>query len=234
MGFFSRLANLWQGFLSLFIEGIEVQHPEIVYESAIEDKKKQFHTLRDAVAGIVRLRNKQRKELQFKMKELKEVQTQIPVAVESGEDEVALVLIERKNTLTTEVERLQKELEQTETEAEEAKASLLAFQAEIDSLRKEKEMMIARKQDAEARIQIQDALDGLSTTSSMKALENVRESIETLRAEADVAKELKDSGLSTRLNKIRQEARVAGAKAELEEMKKQMQAKEAAQQKTMG
>ncbi len=234
MGFLSRMANLWGGFLSLFVEGIEAQHPEIVYESAIEDKKRQFHKLRDAVAGIVRLRNKQRKTLQQKMAELQDIQGQIPIAVESGEDDVALVLIERKNSLTAEVEHLQAELQQTETESEEAKSSLLAFQSEIDALKKEKDMMIAHKQDAESRLQIQDALDGLSTTSSMKALDNVRDSIGKLRAEADVAREMKDSGLSTKLDKIRRQTRVAGARSELDEMKKQLQASQATQQKTMG
>ena len=35
MGLWSRVTNLWKGFLSLFIEGIEVENPEIVYEAAI-------------------------------------------------------------------------------------------------------------------------------------------------------------------------------------------------------
>jgi hypothetical protein len=32
---FNRLANLWKGFLSLWISGIEKEHPEIAYENAI-------------------------------------------------------------------------------------------------------------------------------------------------------------------------------------------------------
>ena len=35
MGLISRIRNLWRGFLSLWISGIEKEHPEIAYENAI-------------------------------------------------------------------------------------------------------------------------------------------------------------------------------------------------------
>ena len=35
MSVFSRIGNLWKGFLSLWIADIEKEHPEIAYENAI-------------------------------------------------------------------------------------------------------------------------------------------------------------------------------------------------------
>ena len=34
INFFSRLANLWRGFISLWISDVEKHHPEIAYENA--------------------------------------------------------------------------------------------------------------------------------------------------------------------------------------------------------
>ena len=53
MGFFERLANVWKGFLSLWISDAEARNHEAVYESAIEERKKKYLELKKAVSGIV-------------------------------------------------------------------------------------------------------------------------------------------------------------------------------------
>ncbi|MCK6503009.1 PspA/IM30 family protein [Myxococcota bacterium] len=228
MGFFDRLANVWKGFLSLWISDIENKNPEAVYESAIEERIKKHRELKKAVSGIVFLRNKTQAELEAKEKELAEIQVQIPVAVEEGEDEAALVLIERRDALVASIAGLQGELEKVSAQAEDAKEGLVAFQAEIEKLRREKEEMLAKRANAEARIQIRETLDGLSTDADIKALDNVRESIHKLQAEADVSTEIGADSLDAKLKKIKSKAANATAKNELEEMKKQMAAKKAA------
>ena len=106
MGFFQRLANLWSGFLSLWISDVEGRNPEAVYEAAIEERVRKHKELKKAVSGIVYLRNKLASELETKERELKEVMTQLPIAVQEGEDEVALVLIEKKDQLAGAIEHL--------------------------------------------------------------------------------------------------------------------------------
>lgn len=228
MGFFDRLANVWKGFLSLWISDIENKNPEAVYESAIEERIKKHRELKKAVSGIVFLRNKTQAELEAKEKELAEIQVQIPVAVEEGEDEAALVLIERRDSLVSSITALKGELDKVSAQAEDAKEGLVAFQAEIEKLRREKEEMLAKRANAEARIQIRETLDGLSTDADIKALDNVRESIHKLQAEADVSTEIGADSLDSKLKKIKSKAANVTAKNELEEMKKQMAAKKVA------
>ena len=224
MAFFSRLANLWKGFLSLFIEGIEVANPEIVYESAINARVQQYQKLMKAVSGIVYLRNKLQKELETKSKELKQIQTQIPVAVQQGEEEAALVLIERKNVLTAEIDQLQADLHQTVKEADEAKANLVTFQGEIEKLKREKESMLARRENALGKQKIHEALSGISVDADIKALDAVRESIHKMEAQVDVAKEVAGGGLDSKLKKIQAATVTSTAKAELDEIRRQMAA----------
>ncbi len=228
MGFFSRLANVWRGFLSLWISDVESRNPEAVYEAAIDERVKKHKELKKAVSGIVYLRNKLQTELEEKEKELKQIMQQLPIAIEEGEDEVALVLIEKKDQLTDRIEQLSGELDKVSDQAEDAKAGLITFQSEIEKLKREKQEMLAAKASAEARLEIQDTLSGLSTDADVKALDNVREGIKKLQAEADIGSEIEGSTLDAKLKKIKEQAASSSARGQLEEMKKQMAARKAA------
>ena len=55
-GFFTRLSNLWRGFVSLWISDIEKEHPEIAYENAINSMIEKYAKLKSATAAIIRRR----------------------------------------------------------------------------------------------------------------------------------------------------------------------------------
>ena len=228
MGFFSRIGNWFNGIMSLFVSDLEKKNPEAVYESAIEGRIQKHRELKKAVSGIVYLRNKLDSDLKTKQQVLKEIQVQIPVAIEEGEDEAALVLIQKKDELTTSIAEIQVELERVSAQAEDAKQGLIAFQGEIEELKREKHEMLAKKANAEARIQIQETLDGLSTDADIRALDNVRESIHKTVAEAEIGSEIQDDSLDAKLAEIKAKAKDNSARAQLEEMKKQIAAKKAA------
>jgi phage shock protein A len=228
MGFFDRVANLWNGFWGLWISDREKANPAAVYEAAIDERIKKHRDLKKAVSGIVYLRNKLTDEKDSKEKELADINGQLPVALEQGDDEAALVLLTRKNELEKSLVDLRTELEKVSGQAEEAKQSLVAFQGEIEKLKRERDEMIARKATAEARIQIQESLEGLSTDADIKALDNVRDNIQKLQAEADTGAEIRGESLDTRLKKIRERATDASARTQLDELKKQMAAQKAA------
>ena len=230
MGFFSRITNVWKGFLSIFVSDLENNNAEAVYESAIEERIKKHRELKKAVSGIVYLRNKLQGELEEKQSLLGEIQKQIPIAIEEDEDEAALVLIQKKDELTTAIAEIQVELEKVSAQAQDAKAGLVAFQGEIEKLKREKHEMLAKKANAEARIQIQETLDGLSTDADIRALDNVREGIDKLQAEAEVGNELSEDSLDTKLEEIKAKTATASARSQLDEMKKQMAAQKAAQE----
>ncbi|MBT3223331.1 MAG: PspA/IM30 family protein [Proteobacteria bacterium] len=221
-GFFERLANVWKGFLSLWVSDVESRNPEAVYESAIDERVRKHRELKKAVSGIVYLRNKLSTELESKEKEMREVMMQLPVAIEDGEDEVALLLIQKKDQLTSEIERLSAELQKVSEQAEESKSGLIQFQGEIEKLKHEKESMLAKKANAEARLSIQETLDGLSTDADVKALDNVREHISKLQAEADIGAEIEGESLDKKLKKIKAKAADSTARSQLEQMKRQM------------
>ena len=219
MGFWTRVSNLFRGFWSLWVGGKEKQNPELVYESAINDRVRQYQDLKKAVSNIIYLRNQLSKDLETRSREMRDVTAQLPVAVDSGDDEVALVLIQKKDQLSGQIEQIRVDLDKTAAQADDAKNALLAFQTDIEKLKREKDELSARKQTAEARIKIQETLSGLSPEADIKALDNVREHVAKLEAEADINKELGESNLDARLAKIRSKTASASAQAQLDAIK---------------
>ncbi len=233
MGFFDRLSNLWNGILGRWISTKETNNPEAVYETAIDERIKRHRELKKAVSGIVYLRNKLTAELETQERDLQEVHAQLPVAIEAGDDEVALLLITKKNALEASIAQTRLDLDKVSTQAKDATETLISFQGEIEKLKRERDEMLAKRATAQARIQIQETLDGLSTDADIKALQNVRENIHKLQAEADVGTEIKQDSLDARLAKVKVKTQDAAAQLQLEELKKQMAARTTAAEGTV-
>ena len=218
-GFFSRLANLWRGFLSLWISGIEQKHPEIAYENAINSMVVKYTQLKKATAAIIRRREDVTSRLEKARKELAQVERDLETAVSTDQKDLGVVLIQKKSSLATEIAELEAELGQAVKDAETAKASLVQVQAEIGKLKAEKDRMLAKMASAQARIKIQEQLDGLSVDAEVKALDNVREHIKNTVSEAKLGDELKESDLDTRLAKLRASSGEVTANDEWEKLK---------------
>ena len=233
MGVIERFFNVVRGWFGLAANNLEGANPEAVYEAAIQERLKRHGELKKAVSNIVYLRNKLEAEQEAKTKDLADVNAQLPVAIESGDDDVALVLLQKKNELEAALTALQGDLETVRGQAESAKQSLIDFQGEIQKLKRERDEMLAKRATAQARIQIQETLDGLSTDADIKALENVREHIHKMQAEADVGSEIKQDSLDARLAKVKVKTQDATAKSQLEELKKQMAARNTAAEGTV-
>src|SRR5512137_1078393 len=110
-GFFTRLGNLWRGFLSIWISDVEKEHPEIAYENAINSMIEKYSKLKKATAAIIRRREEVSERLTMQSKELAQVNADLSVAVETNQDDLAVVLIQKKNALEKEVGELKGDLD---------------------------------------------------------------------------------------------------------------------------
>ena len=110
-GLFRRLGNLWRGFLSLWISDIEKEHPEIAYENAINSMIGKYTKLKTATAAIIRRREDIDARTKAATGEMTQVEAQLTAAVETNQDDLAVVLIQKKNDLTKELGDLRGELD---------------------------------------------------------------------------------------------------------------------------
>ena len=226
-GFFNRLSNLWKGFVSLWISDLEKEHPEIAYENAINSMIEKYSKLKKATAAIIRRREEVSERLAVQSKELAQVSADLAVAIETNQDDLAVVLIQKKNILEKDVADMKGDLETAQKDADSAKASLMTVQGEIKKLKAEKDNMLAKMASAQARIRINDQLEGLSVDAEVKALDNVREHIKNTIAEANLGAELKSTDLDSRLSALRAQSGDVTAKQQLAELKAASAAKKA-------
>jgi len=215
-----RLANLWQGFVSLWISDVEKRHPDIAYQNAIDSMIEKYGKLKSATAAIMRRREEITARLGSERNELAAITADLNAALATGQDELGIVLIQKKNALEASIKTLEQDLEQARGDAEEAKTSLLQVKSEIQKLKDEKDRMLAQMLSAQARLKIQNQLEGLSVDAEVRALDNVREHIKNTVAEAKMGAELRDSDLDVKLAKLRQSSGSITARQELEEMKR--------------
>lgn len=220
MRFFSRLTNLVRGALSHWMGDRERKNPGAVYESAIQARLEQYGQLREAAAGVIYMRSKLAKEVETKAHELKLIARQLEFAVDRGQDEAAIALLMRREGLQADVDRLSKDLDELTGEAEAAKKNLVAFQSEVARLRDEKHRTLARLANAKARLHLQERLKGLAPEADIQALEEMRAYVDRLVAEVQVSREVGDQELAKKLDSIREAEATAGARAQLDEIKR--------------
>lgn len=234
MSLISRLSNLWRGFLSLWISDIEKEHPEIAYENAINSMVGKYAKLKSATAAIIRRREDLEQRFKQASAELQQTEAELNTAVEINQDDLAVVLIQKKSRLNADIEEMKTDMEGARSDADSAKSSLLSVQSEIRKLKAERDSMMAKMQSAQARLRVQEQLDGLSVDDEVRALDNVRTHIKNTIAEANLGKELSDTSLDGRLANLRNQVGDVQAKQELAALKARKAAQQAAQgQKTM-
>src|SRR5262245_28337958 len=230
IAFFARIGNLFKGFLSIFISDIEKEHPEIAYENAINSMVQKYSRLKAATAALIRRREDMDARVQQMTKDLAQTNAELNAAVETNQDDLALILIQKKNQLEAQAAELQADMQTAHKDADDAKASILQVQSEIRKLKAERDVMLARMQSAQARVKIQEQLEGLSVDAEVRALDNVREHIKNTIAQANLGKELAETSLDARLAALKTQTGDVQARQQLAELK----AKRAAQQASQG
>ena len=221
-GMFQRVKSLLKGLFAAWVRDRENRNPRVVYEQAIAERTRQYAELKQAVAGILYMRNKLEAEISDRRAEIARAHQDICRAVQRGDDDVALTLIAHKERLLPDLERAERELEEVRGEVGTAKTNLINFRSEIRELEREKVRMLATLANARARRRIQEAFEGLSLDSEMRALEAVREHIQRTKTEGRLDQELGDDGLQSRIKEIREEARSEAARRELAELKRRL------------
>jgi phage shock protein A len=222
-GSLGRIRNLFAGMLSLWVRDRERQNPRAVYEQAIHGRLQRYAELKEAVAGILYLRNKLEGEIRDRRSEMARLSGDAERAVRRGDESLAVAVVTHRHELIGELERAEQELEGLRTEADAAKENLLRFREEIRELEREKGRALAVWAGARMRRQVRSAIEGLSVDADVRALEGVREHVAKLATEAHLDGELAaGSDLRVRLAEIRGEARHESALREVEEIKRRL------------
>jgi phage shock protein A len=218
-GILTRLSRLLGGVFGLWVTRAEEAHPAATYENAIRGMLERHGSLKQATASLLVRRDSTEQRLVSQKVALGQVAADLESALRAGDDELALVLLQKQDGLEKDIGELDAELVAAAGDAEEAKAALVQVAAEVKKLRAEKHAMLAKLASAEARLRIQEQLDGLSVEADVQALEHVREHIERTLAAANLGRELNEPSLEGRLQALRARSSATRTQARLDELK---------------
>lgn len=222
-GALARLAHWLSTAIHSFVRDREQADPRGVYESAIRARLARYAELKDAVAGILYLRNKLEAEIRDRRAEIARLGADAERAVRRGDEPLAVAIVTHRHELEADLARAEGELEGLRSEADAAKDNLLRFREEIRSLEREKGRALAVWAGARMRRQVRAAIDGMSVEADVRALEGVREHVAKLATEAHLDGEIaRGSELGARLAEIRGEARAEAARQEVEAIKRKL------------
>lgn len=217
--FFARLGSLLRGLGFGWVRDREEKNPRAVYEQAIQSRLGQYRALKDAVAGILYTRNKLEAELAERRHELSRTIEDIRRALSKGDDAAGLALVQHKQNVAADLERIEREVATLRDEAEDSKRNLMRFREEIRQLEQEKGRMLAALASARARRRMHEALNGLSVEADVQALDNVRAYVQKMSAAATLERELGAGDETTqRIRELRRDAIAEGARLEFEEL----------------
>jgi phage shock protein A len=237
MGLLSRIWNIIRGILFEEVEKAEVKNAAVVYEQAIRTKIERFHRLRDAVGGLEANRIRMESRLNDLKRTLEEVNQDLQSAIQNNNETLGPILLQKKQELESQIPPLEKELDQAVKELNDHMQNLTMAQADIEALRREKEKSLAHAETDLLRKEIEDEIARLSVDSSeMAALDNVRQRLEKLHGEAQVAQKLGETDVNRQLQKLRSESRVQNSKADFKKLVElsKTQASAAKPEKTLG
>src|SRR5262245_41688173 len=99
VGFWGRLANLWRGFLGIWISDVEKKHPEVAYENAINSMIEKYTQLKKATAAIIRRREELDGRLKERSHDLAQTEADLNTALETNNQELGMLLIQKKKQL---------------------------------------------------------------------------------------------------------------------------------------
>jgi phage shock protein A len=192
----------------------------------------KYLALKRATAAILRRREELEARLGEEQRALARINHDLDTAIDGGQDDLGVILVQKKKALEASVNELTASLTQAKDDADEAKSSLMSVKAEVEKLEGEKDRMLAEFQSAQARLKIQNQLQGLSVDADVAALESVRTQIENTEAGAKLSHDNQDD-LDTRLGALRQGTASVTAKSELEALKAARAAQAAHVKKSM-
>lgn len=112
---FTRLANLFRGFLSLFIKDMERKNPEALLELEQENLRKQIGSYNNGLAGHAGLAERLMSQVRKLESEEQELRAKTTAHLRAGNKQAAGQYALRLQTVTRELEENRKQLESAET-----------------------------------------------------------------------------------------------------------------------
>ena len=234
MSIFQRISQLISANINHILD--KAEEPEVMVKQLIRDMEEGIIELRRETVRAIGTQKQLSKKLEMGRAQQQDLDKKAVLVLESGDEELARKVLEKKLDLEKSIEHLEKDQASAEQLAERLKSDLTRLEDQVQVARRKKEELIRRKLSAEARIRTQEALNkshealgalGNSVDrvdSATSKLDDYQDKILQMEAEAEAEEELSalDDSKLAELEKLSREKAVED---ELARLKAQLDSK---------
>ena len=213
MGFFDRLSRLLRANLNDMVS--KAEDPAKILDQSVTDMQADLVKLRTAVATAIAGQKRLQNQAEQAEAQAKAWYERAELALRKGEEELAREALSRRKTYTETATALNAQISSQAGQVETLKKSLTALEGKIAEAKTKKDMLKARAQAAQAQEQLQSAVSGLGTNTSMAAFEQMEEKVLAMEARSQAAAELAGADLESQFAALQG----SGVEDELEALK---------------
>jgi len=220
MGIFNRINTLFKSNVNDMIS--KAEDPEKMVNQMIIDMSEQYSKAKSEVANTVAEEKKLKRSLEEQEAKVKEWTRKAELAVEKGDDQLALVALGKKNEFQSLADQFRTQYEVQKQANNKLKASLKDLADKIEEAKRKKSLIIAKSKRAEAQQAIQKTMSSLSDKSAYDTFARMEEKANDLEnralAELELNDMLGDTELEDQFSKLEDEGvndELAALKAKL-------------------
>ncbi len=195
MGVMSRMSTVVKSKMNRLLDRAE--DPRETLDYAYDQQRQMLQNVKRGIVEMVT--NKRRLQLQAEKvrASITNVENQARQAMAAGREDLARLALQRKQAALIELEGLDQQITQLESEQEKLVNAEQRLVAKVESFRSRKEIIKAQYNAAQAQVRIGSALSGISEEMGdvQLAVERAEHKTEGMRAKASAIDELADSGV---------------------------------------
>jgi phage shock protein A len=194
MGIFSRIATFFGIRANAALD--KAENPGQVMDYSYSKQLEQLQQLRRSIADVVT--NEKRLELlqQQLIGKVNTLTSQARQAVEAGRDDLAMLALQKKETLLPQLNGYEQQLAQLHDQEEKLVSMERGVSARVEAFRTQKEMVKAQYNAAQAQVKINETLTGISDEMGEmnQAMQRAQDKVLTMQARANAMETLIEQG----------------------------------------
>jgi len=185
MNLFDRFFRLIRSTLNNILTPFET--PEKILEQTTLDMQNDLMKVRQAYAEVAATAKKIDRQRDQAVQLSNDWYARANLALRKGDEELAREALIRKTQQDEQVKTLSAQYETMQKNVAKLADSIVEIESKINEARATKDELIARARTARTTAKVNDMLTGLDTSSGMAAFDKMREKVEALEAQAEVA-----------------------------------------------
>jgi phage shock protein A len=193
-GLTGRMSTIVKAKVSKLLDRAE--DPAETLDYSYEKQLELLQNVKKGIADIVTSKKRLQMQEATMQQQVVKLDTQARQALAAGQEDLAKVALERKQTIQAELQNLDQQIAELEGQQEKLTDSERKLRAKIEAFRTKKEVIKAQYSAAEAQVRISEAATGVGEQMADVglAMQRAVDKTENMRARASAVEELEAAG----------------------------------------